>query len=58
VFNAPILVIIKTMTIAFFFLWARGTLPRLRYDRLINLTWKTFLPVTLAALCGQLIFIG
>jgi len=32
------------------FIWTRGTLPRLRYDQLISLAWKTFLPVALAAL--------
>lgn len=33
--------------IAFFWLWVRGTLPRYRYDKLIYLCWKRFLPVAL-----------
>lgn len=31
--------------IRFVFLWVRGRFPRIRYDRLIRLTWKRFLPV-------------
>lgn len=30
------------------FIWVRGTLPRYRYDKLIYLTWKRFLPVALS----------
>lgn len=41
---------LKTSFIAFAFIWIRGTLPRIRYDRLINLTWKTFLPAVIAYL--------
>ena len=37
----------KTLLIAFLFLWVRATLPRLRYDLLIRLTWKIFLPAVL-----------
>jgi len=29
------------------FIWVRGTLPRFRYDKLIYLAWKSFLPVSL-----------
>lgn len=36
-----------TILFSFLFLWARGTLPRIRYDLLINLTWKKFLPLSL-----------
>lgn len=43
----------KTFFLSFVFLWVRGSLPRIRYDKLISLTWKSFLPVSL----GWLIFI-
>lgn len=33
--------------IRFFFIWVRGTLPRFRYDLLMDTAWKVFLPVTL-----------
>jgi len=46
---------IKTSIIASAFLWVRGTLPRFRYDKLISLAWKSFLPTALNYL---LIFIG
>ena len=38
---------LKLVIIAFVFIWVRGTLPRLRYDKLIYLAWKRFLPVSL-----------
>uniref|UniRef100_B2C6Q8 NADH-ubiquinone oxidoreductase chain 1 n=2 Tax=unclassified Nephtys TaxID=2628724 RepID=B2C6Q8_9ANNE len=39
-----------TLLVAFAFLWIRGSLPRMRYDRLMNLTWKGFLPFALMML--------
>nr|AYR05288.1 NADH dehydrogenase subunit 1 [Coleoptera sp. ACP-2013] len=33
--------------ISFFWVWARGTLPRFRYDKLMYLAWKSYLPVSL-----------
>ena len=39
-----------TIFIAIIFLWIRGTLPRIRYDRLINLTWKSFLIIAITIL--------
>lgn len=33
--------------VAFLFVWVRGTLPRLRYDKLMNLAWKVYLPISL-----------
>nr|YP_009164809.1 NADH dehydrogenase subunit 1 [Lamellibrachia satsuma]YP_010938132.1 NADH dehydrogenase subunit 1 [Lamellibrachia barhami]AKR07097.1 NADH dehydrogenase subunit 1 [Lamellibrachia satsuma]WLD05632.1 NADH dehydrogenase subunit 1 [Lamellibrachia barhami] len=40
--------ILKTMFFAFLFIWVRGTLPRMRYDKLMNLAWKSFLPLSLS----------
>uniref|UniRef100_A0AAU6QG35 NADH-ubiquinone oxidoreductase chain 1 n=1 Tax=Prionospio multibranchiata TaxID=3050093 RepID=A0AAU6QG35_9ANNE len=39
---------VKTLFIASCFIWVRGTLPRMRYDLLMSLTWKTFLPAVLS----------
>ena len=39
--------VLKTALILFFFIWSRGTLPRFRYDQLMRLGWKVFLPLTL-----------
>nr|AVW86078.1 NADH dehydrogenase subunit 1 [Branchipolynoe sp. YZ-2018] len=41
---------IKTLFISMIFLWVRSSFPRMRYDRLMNLTWKSFLPFSLAML--------
>lgn len=38
---------LKTGAVLFFFLWVRATLPRYRYDQLMRLGWKVFLPFTL-----------
>lgn len=38
---------LKCTLIAFGFIWVRGTLPRFRYDKLIYLAWKSFLPLSL-----------
>nr|WFP43317.1 NADH dehydrogenase subunit 1 [Sanaa intermedia] len=37
----------KVAVLAFVFIWVRGTLPRFRYDKLMFLAWKIFLPVSL-----------
>ncbi len=38
----------KTAFLIFMFIWFRATFPRYRYDQLMRLGWKVFLPVTLA----------
>nr|YP_009159615.1 NADH dehydrogenase subunit 1 [Metanephrops thomsoni]AKQ49249.1 NADH dehydrogenase subunit 1 [Metanephrops thomsoni] len=38
---------VKLVSVSFAFIWVRGTLPRLRYDKLMGLAWKSFLPVSL-----------
>nr|WGT87715.1 NADH dehydrogenase subunit 1 [Sclomina erinacea] len=38
---------IKWTFLIFLFIWVRGTFPRYRYDKLMYLTWKVFLPISL-----------
>nr|AXI98830.1 NADH dehydrogenase subunit 1 [Pseudoniphargus triasi] len=40
-------VIMKMMIIVYLFVWVRATMPRYRYDKLMYLAWKGFLPVSL-----------
>nr|ANJ70629.1 NADH dehydrogenase subunit 1 [Pterostichus madidus] len=42
-----ILFFMKMVFLAFSFIWVRGTLPRYRYDKLMYLAWKSFLPLSL-----------
>ncbi len=37
----------KVLLVLFFMIWVRGTLPRYRYDQLMRLGWKVFLPLSL-----------
>lgn len=46
---------LKLAVVSFIFIWVRGTLPRFRYDKLIFLAWKSFLPFSLNYL---FLFIG
>jgi NADH-quinone oxidoreductase subunit H len=39
--------ILKICVVLFFFLWVRATFPRYRYDQLMRLGWKVFLPLSL-----------
>jgi NADH-quinone oxidoreductase subunit H len=45
----PVWFILKIAFVLFFFLWVRATYPRYRYDQLMRLGWKVFLPLSLAA---------
>lgn len=38
---------LKLCFLSFIYVWVRGSLPRFRYDKLIYLTWKRYLPVSL-----------
>ncbi|MGE4313660.1 MAG: NADH-quinone oxidoreductase subunit NuoH [Pseudobdellovibrionaceae bacterium] len=51
----------KTALVLFYFLWARATFPRYRYDQLMRLGWKVFLPLTLlwvVVVSGVLVYSG
>lgn len=39
--------VIKVCVVLFFFLWFRATFPRYRYDQIMRLGWKVFIPITL-----------
>ena len=43
----PIWFALKIAFVLFFFIWARAALPRYRYDQLMRLGWKVFLPLSL-----------
>ena len=44
----PIWFVLKICAVLFVFLWVRATFPRYRYDQLMRLGWKVFLPMSLA----------
>ena len=57
----PIWFIAKICLVLFFFLWTRATFPRYRYDQLMRLGWKVFLPFSLFYLvlvAGVLMLMG
>lgn len=45
----PIWFALKMAFVLFIFLWVRATFPRYRYDQVMRLGWKVFLPISLAA---------
>ena len=51
--------IIKVCIIIFFMIWMRGTLPRLRYEQLMHVTWKVLIPVALLnIICSGAVMLG
>ncbi len=45
--NGTIWLLLKVLLFLYFYVWLRGTLPRLRYDQLMNLGWKILIPASL-----------
>ncbi len=39
--------LLKILVFLFFFLWFRATFPRYRYDQIMRLGWKVFIPITI-----------
>jgi NADH-quinone oxidoreductase subunit H len=39
--------LLKTGFVLFLFLWFRATFPRYRYDQIMRLGWKVFIPITI-----------
>jgi NADH-quinone oxidoreductase subunit H len=49
---------IKVVFMVFFFIWVRWTIPRFRYDQLMNIGWKVMLPLALANLIITALFMA
>lgn len=47
-FNIDLLFFLKSTFVIFLFIWVRTSFPRLRYDQLMILLWKTYLPLSLS----------
>lgn len=47
-FPGAINILLKIFAFMFFFIWLRATWPRVRYDQLMFLGWKVFIPLSLA----------
>ena len=57
----PIWLALKISFLLFVFIWVRATLPRYRYDQLMRLGWKVFLPLSLVAVvfyAGVMLYAG
>ncbi len=52
--DSPLWLALKTSLFVFAFIWVRGSFPRIRYDQLMQLLWKNYLPLSL----GFVIFIS
>nr|AFK28642.1 NADH dehydrogenase subunit 1 [Brachymeles gracilis] len=52
----PINLMLKTLLLTTLFLWTRASYPRFRYDQLMHLLWKNFLPLTLALFLWHISF--
>ena len=50
----PLALAIKTAAIIMWFVWVRGSFPRMRYDQLMALLWKSYLPLSL----GFVVFVS
>jgi len=40
--------LVKVVALLYVYVWLRATLPRMRYDRLMALSWKSLFPLSLA----------
>lgn len=43
----PVWLLVKVFVVMFVYIWLRGTLPRFRYDQLMNFGWKVLFPMAI-----------
>ena len=55
---SPLYFIAKVYALIFLCMWIRATFPRYRYDQLMGLGWKFFLPITLVLIVGNALWIN
>ena len=57
-FHPSLILGVKTSLLIFWFIWVRGSFPRMRYDQLMALLWKSYLPLSLGfvVLVGSLVY--
>jgi len=51
---------LKAFVFAFFYLWFRAAFPRYRYDQIMRLGWKVFIPIALVwiGVAGVMVYLG
>jgi NADH-quinone oxidoreductase subunit H len=49
---------VKVGLLLFVFIWLRGTLPRFRYDQLMDFGWKVLIPVAMLNVLGTAAFLA
>jgi NADH-quinone oxidoreductase subunit H len=48
---------VKILVVISLFMWVRWTLPRFRYDQLMNLAWRAFVPISLLTMAGSAVVV-
>ena len=48
----------KALLVMFVFMWVRWSLPRFRFDQLMNIAWKGLIPISLALVIGTIVVVA
>jgi NADH-quinone oxidoreductase subunit H len=50
--------VLKVFSFLFLFVWVRGTLPRFRYDQLMNFGWRVLMPLAILNIVGTSLWLA